>query len=277
MEFQLTLGTGTSGQQTSGDRANKGSGSDRSPFLRTTARACFPPNSAAPGTTALHALYSPSITGTSLVAGASVMALTFLVPYQVGQAVAWEWVGTAVLLSESPAGVGRCGRVFGLVRLQAQVSCVYIKPSWTPILTPPSPHPCPFSAALCEDQRGPEACRGGEELLWGHSRPLQVSSPGMEVSPGVRTVAAIPHRLCSRASSVHVFPPASQFEPSTPPRPPCPPAPRRISGLQSGLYSLLTPVLALAGASYLFAPGMSLTEVFGFVKGVEGGPGGGQG
>lgn len=36
-----------------------------------------------------------------------------------------------------------------------------------------------------------------------------------------------------------------------------------IKGLQSGLYSLLTPVLALAGASYLFAPGMSLAEVFG--------------
>ncbi len=28
-------------------------------------------------------------------------------------------------------------------------------------------------------------------------------------------------------------------------------------------------MLALAGASYLFAPGMSLSEVFGFVKGVE--------
>ena len=37
----------------------------------------------------------------------------------------------------------------------------------------------------------------------------------------------------------------------------------RITGLQSGLYSLLTPVLALAGASYLFAPGMSLSQVFG--------------
>lgn len=36
------------------------------------------------GTIALHALYSPSITGTSLVAGATVMGLTFLVPYQVG-------------------------------------------------------------------------------------------------------------------------------------------------------------------------------------------------
>lgn len=151
MEFQLTLGTGTSGQQTLGGRANKGRGSDCSPFLRTTARACFPPNSAAPGTTALHALYSPSITGTSLVAGASVMALTFLVPYQVGQAVAWEWVGTAVLLSESPAGVGRCGRVFGLVRLQAQVSssvmCVHHAqldtnphPSIPPIPTPSPQH-----------------------------------------------------------------------------------------------------------------------------------------
>lgn len=38
---------------------------------------------------------------------------------------------------------------------------------------------------------------------------------------------------------------------------------RRVTGLQSGLYSLLTPTLALAGASYLFAPGMSLAEVFG--------------
>lgn len=39
--------------------------------------------------------------------------------------------------------------------------------------------------------------------------------------------------------------------------------PCSITGLQSGLYSLLTPVLALAGASYLFAPGMSLAQVFG--------------
>lgn len=36
-----------------------------------------------------------------------------------------------------------------------------------------------------------------------------------------------------------------------------------VTGLQSGLYSLLTPVLALAGASYLFAPGMTLSQVFG--------------
>lgn len=41
------------------------------------------------------------------------------------------------------------------------------------------------------------------------------------------------------------------------------PCTRSIKGLQSGLYALLTPVLALAGASYLFAPGMSLAEVFG--------------
>lgn len=56
--------------------------------------------------------------------------------------------------------------------------------------------------------------------------------------------------------------------PTTLPFPRC--APCRISGLQSGVYSLLTPVLALAGASYLFAPGMTLAQVFGFAKGVEG-------
>lgn len=61
---------------------------------------------------------------------------------------------------------------------------------------------------------------------------------------------------------------ASSPTPTTPPFPPC--APCRISGLQSGVYSLLTPVLALAGASYLFAPGMTLAQVFGFAKGVEG-------
>ncbi len=38
-----------------------------------------------PGTIGLHALYSPSITGTSLVAGAAGMGLTFLVPYQVSR------------------------------------------------------------------------------------------------------------------------------------------------------------------------------------------------
>jgi hypothetical protein len=35
------------------------------------------------GTIALHALYSPSITTTSLLAGAAVMGATFAVPYQV--------------------------------------------------------------------------------------------------------------------------------------------------------------------------------------------------
>lgn len=36
-----------------------------------------------------------------------------------------------------------------------------------------------------------------------------------------------------------------------------------ITGLNSGLYSLLTPALAAAGASYLFMPGASLAAVFG--------------
>jgi len=34
------------------------------------------------GNVALHALYSPSLTATSLLAGAAAMALTFVVPYQ---------------------------------------------------------------------------------------------------------------------------------------------------------------------------------------------------
>ena len=44
---------------------------------------------------------------------------------------------------------------------------------------------------------------------------------------------------------------------------------RRITGLHSALYSLLTPCLALAGATYLLAPGMSLAHVLGYVKGVD--------
>ncbi len=39
----------------------------------------------AAGNIALHALYSPSISGTSLLAGAAVMGLTFAVPYQASQ------------------------------------------------------------------------------------------------------------------------------------------------------------------------------------------------
>lgn len=38
---------------------------------------------------------------------------------------------------------------------------------------------------------------------------------------------------------------------------------RRVTGVQSGLYSLLTPVLALAGAGYLLAPGSTLAQVIG--------------
>ena len=37
----------------------------------------------------------------------------------------------------------------------------------------------------------------------------------------------------------------------------------RINNLQSGLFALLTPTLALAGASYLLLPGYSLASVFG--------------
>ncbi|KAL4859821.1 hypothetical protein ACK3TF_000096 [Chlorella vulgaris] len=43
----------------------------------------------------------------------------------------------------------------------------------------------------------------------------------------------------------------------------------KVTGVQSGLYSLLTPVLALAGAGYLLAPGSTLAQVFGVVKGVD--------
>lgn len=43
----------------------------------------------------------------------------------------------------------------------------------------------------------------------------------------------------------------------------------RITNLQSGLFALLTPTLALAGASYLAFPGYSLAEVFGYVKGTD--------
>jgi len=43
----------------------------------------------------------------------------------------------------------------------------------------------------------------------------------------------------------------------------------RITNLQSGLFSLLTPTLALAGASYLAFPGYSLAEIFGYVKGTD--------
>lgn len=50
---------------------------------------------------------------------------------------------------------------------------------------------------------------------------------------------------------------------TAPHRPLLPPPFCSITGLHSGLYSLLTPVLALAGASYVFAPGMSLAQVFG--------------
>ncbi|KAL4425888.1 hypothetical protein ABPG75_009904 [Micractinium tetrahymenae] len=103
------------------------------------------------GNIALHALYSPSISGTSLMAGAAVMGLTFAVPYQ-----------------------------------------HYVKTN-------------------------------------GGLKPVQAITSYF---------GAVPDHL-------------------------------NIKGLQSGLYSLLTPVLALAGASYLFAPGMSLAEVFGFVKGVD--------
>lgn len=39
--------------------------------------------------------------------------------------------------------------------------------------------------------------------------------------------------------------------------------PDHVTGLNSGLYSLLTPVLAATGASYLFMPGDSLAAVFG--------------
>ena len=42
-----------------------------------------------------------------------------------------------------------------------------------------------------------------------------------------------------------------------------------INGLHSTLYSILTPVLALSGASYLFMPGNSLAMVFDYVKGPD--------
>ncbi|KAL4445732.1 hypothetical protein ABPG77_008931 [Micractinium sp. CCAP 211/92] len=103
------------------------------------------------GNIALHALYSPSISGTSLLAGAAVMGLTFAVPYQ-----------------------------------------HYVKTN-------------------------------------GGLKPLEALGSYF---------GAVPDHF-------------------------------NIKGLQSGLYALLTPVLALAGASYLFAPGVSLAEVFGFVKGVD--------
>ena len=44
---------------------------------------------------------------------------------------------------------------------------------------------------------------------------------------------------------------------------PNPPLPRSITGLQSGLYSLVTPTLALAGAAYLFMPSATLGTIFG--------------
>lgn len=93
--------------------------------------------------------------------------------------------------------------------------------------------------------------------------------------PGARTLVA-PQILQLCKWHPHVPPCSRKLSHPRHPAPPRTSSPRRISGLQSGLYSLLTPVLALAGVSYLFAPGMSLTEVFGFVKGVEGGQGAGQ-
>jgi hypothetical protein len=43
----------------------------------------------------------------------------------------------------------------------------------------------------------------------------------------------------------------------------------KINNAQSALYSLLTPTIALAGASYLFMPSASLAAVFGYIKGVD--------
>lgn len=42
----------------------------------------------------------------------------------------------------------------------------------------------------------------------------------------------------------------------------------RMHGLQSALFSVITPTLALAGASYLFFPGYTLASSFGYVKDV---------
>lgn len=57
--------------------------------MRHAEHACFAAADDSPGTCprpagniALHALYSPSISGVSLLAGAAVMGLTFAVPYQ---------------------------------------------------------------------------------------------------------------------------------------------------------------------------------------------------
>lgn len=61
-----------------------------------------------------------------------------------------------------------------------------------------------------------------------------------------------------------------QLQPAASPAhltPRCPPLSSSTTGLNSGLYSLLTPTLALAGASYLLSPGTSLAGVLGFVKG----------
>lgn len=75
-------------------------------------------------------------------------------------------------------------------------------------------------------------------------------------------------RLSRAALHVMLSTGCASFRLPTSPRPlpalypPCT-ARGRVSGLQSGLYTLLTPTLALAGASYLFAPGESLSQVFG--------------
>lgn len=66
-------------------RCSARSASVRRPRLTPPLRPTTPHHAPCPaGSIALHALYSPSITGTSLVAGAGIMGLTFLVPYQVG-------------------------------------------------------------------------------------------------------------------------------------------------------------------------------------------------
>lgn len=63
------------------------------------------------------------------------------------------------------------------------------------------------------------------------------------------------------AAKAHTVSPKPAPPPFAPGFLPC----RSITGLQSGLYSLVTPTLALAGASYLFMPSATLGAVFGWV------------
>lgn len=193
------------------------------------AAALAPPPRSPAGAIALHALYSPSITLTSLLSGAAVMGTTFLIPYNVRVA---GWSPAAVLPASWPCCQGAA--------------------------------PASLPAALCGDQRGLEGGGGCEELLRSSARPPQVSRRQLPRTGAVPASQRRHHARC--AGCLPLWLDACLV--SEAPRTTCaapPPASCRITGLQSGLYSLLTPVLALAGASYLFAPGMSLAQVFGWV------------